>query len=388
MPQSLPLVRYQNQVCPVIYSYRSLLGRVSVKFGKLIGLIALLIGLYLLWKIRVVVLLTFSAVAISTVLNRIVRQLVRWRLQRGLAIVVTLTTTFAALAIILILTIPPFVDQVVQWLDQVPVEVAQISSWLTTVDDRLPIELSDQVQQLDTFIRDIPRVLRSIFNNFFLFFRATLSLAINSLLVLTVTIMLLANPKAYRQAFTTVFPQFYRHRIQKILDSCEQALVAWGVGIFFNMVVITILSFAGLRLIDVPLPIGNAFIAGILTFIPNVGPVLSVVPPAILGLLEAPWKAAAVIVLYVLIQQAESNFLTPLVMKHQVSLLPAITLVSQLICGVLFGFLGLFLALPIVVIGQVWLQELLIKDIMNKWYQQEPHFVLDHRNSFKESYSE
>ena len=63
--------------------------------------------------------------------------------------------------------------------------------------------------------------------------------------------------------------------------------------------------------------------------------------------------------------------MTPLVMKHQVSLLPAITLVSQLICGVLFGFLGLFLALPIVVIGQVWLKELLIEDIMNKWRREE-----------------
>ncbi|MEM9805085.1 MAG: AI-2E family transporter, partial [Cyanobacteria bacterium P01_D01_bin.56] len=131
--------------------------------------------------------------------------------------------------------------------------------------------------------------------------------------------------------------------------------------------VITVLSFVGLRLINVPLPIGNACIAGILTFIPNVGPILSVVPPAILGLLDAPWKAAAVIVLYIVIQQAESNFLTPLIMKRQVSLLPAITLISQLVCGLLFGFLGLFLALPIVVIGKVWLQELLIKDIMNKW---------------------
>lgn len=342
-----------------------------MKFGKLIGLIALLIGLYLLWKIRVVILLVFSAVAIATVLNRIIRQLVRWRLQRGLAIIVTLTTVFTSLAVILTIIIPPFIDQFTQWLDQVPVEVAQISSWLETVDDQLPIELSDQLQQLDTFIRDIPRILRSVFNNFFLLFRATLSLVINSLLVLTVTIMLLANPQAYRRAFILVFPQFYRHRVQNILDSCEQSLVAWGVGIFFNMIVITVLSFAGLRLIDVPLPIGNAFIAGILTFIPNVGPVLSVVPPAVLGLLEAPWKTVAVIILYVLIQQAESNFLTPLVMKHQVSLLPAITLVSQLICGVLFGFLGLFLALPIVVIGQVWLKELLIEDIMNKWRREE-----------------
>ncbi|MEM1251906.1 MAG: AI-2E family transporter [Cyanobacteria bacterium P01_H01_bin.21] len=352
-----------------------------MKFGKLIGLIALLIGLYLLWKIRVVVLLAFSAVAIATVLNRVVRQLVRWKLQRGLAILVTLTTVFTIVATILTITIPPFVDQVAQWLNQVPVEVAQVSNWLESINDRLPIELSDQVQQLDTFIRDIPRVIRSLFSNFFLFFRATLSLIINSLLVLTITIMLLANPQAYRRAFTMVFPQFYRHRIHQILDSCERSLVAWGIGILFNMVVITGLSFVGLRLINVPLPIGNAFIAGILTFIPNVGPVLSVVPPAILGLLESPWKAIAVIILYVLIQQAESNFLTPLVMKYQVSLLPAITLVSQLICGVLFGFLGLFLALPIVVIGQVWLQELLIEDIMNKWRRvetQKPRLELTH----------
>lgn len=342
-----------------------------MKFGKLMGLIAVLIGLYLLWKVRIVVLLIFSAIAIATVLNRIIRQLVRWRLQRGLAIVFTLVTIFATAAIILAVVIPPFTEQVAQWMRQAPVEAAKVSTWLRAVDNRLPIELSEQVQRLDTFIQDIPRVLGSIFSNFFLLFRGTLSLLVNSLLVLVVTIMLLANPRAYRQAFTLIFPKFYRLRIQQILDGCEKALVAWGVGIIFNMVVITILSFVGLRLINVPLPIGNACIAGILTFIPNVGPVLSVIPPAILGLLEAPWKALAVIVLYVLIQQVESNFLTPLVMKHQVSLLPAITLVSQLICGVLFGFLGLFLALPIVVIGKVWLQELLIEDIMNKWDKQK-----------------
>ena len=77
--------------------------------------------------------------------------------------------------------------------------------------------------------------------------------------------------------------------------------------------------------------------------------------------------AAAVLLLYFAIQQIEGMILTPLVMKQQASLLPAVTLVAQVICAIFFGLLGLFLALPIVVIVQIWTKELLIKDILDKW---------------------
>ncbi len=338
-----------------------------MKFGNLVGLVALLLGLYLLWLIRFIVLLAFMAVAFATVLNRIVRWLTERHIKRSLAVGLTIIALVALSVAITWLILPPFVSQVNQWLDQAPFEIAQIRAWLNEIDSRVPIELSEQLQKLDTFIRDIPVVARSVFNNAFLFFRSTMSVLVNLLLVLVITIMLLANPKPYRRAFVCLFPQFYRYRIVEILDNCEVALVGWSTGILFNIFVITALSFSGLAIIGVPLPIGNAFVAGMLTFIPNIGPVLSVIPPAILGLLEAPWKGAAVVVLYILIQQVESNFLTPMVMKRQVSLLPAIALISQLVCGVLFGFLGLFLALPLTVVGQVWLQELVVKDVMNGW---------------------
>ena len=343
-----------------------------MKFGSLVGLVALLLGLYLLWLIRFIVLLAFTAVAFATVLNRIVRWLTERHVKRNLAVGLTVITLAVLSVLVAWLIAPPFVNQVNQWLDQAPFEIAQIRAWLNEVDSRVPIELSEQLQKLDTFIQDIPIVARSVFNNAFLFFRNTLSVLLNLLLVLVITIMLLANPKPYRRAFVCLFPQFYRYRIVDILDSCEVALVGWSTGILFNIFVITALSFSGLAIIGVPLPIGNAFVAGMLTFIPNIGPVLSVIPPALLGLLEAPWKGVAVVVLYILIQQVESNFLTPMVMKRQVSLLPAIALISQLICGVLFGFLGLFLALPLTVVGQVWLQELVVKDIMNGWQQKTP----------------
>jgi len=87
----------------------------------------------------------------------------------------------------------------------------------------------------------------------------------------------------------------------------------------------------------------------------------------LMGLAIHPWMALAVVILYIAIQQLESLVLTPLVMKQQVSLLPAVTLISQVIAALFFGFLGLFLALPLVVVVQVWLKELLVNDILNHW---------------------
>ncbi len=73
-------------------------------------------------------------------------------------------------------------------------------------------------------------------------------------------------------------------RVNDILQKCEVALGGWAAGILFNMTVITVLSGIGLWILQVPLVLANAILAGILTFIPNVGPTLSVVPPMVLAL--------------------------------------------------------------------------------------------------------
>jgi predicted PurR-regulated permease PerM len=120
-------------------------------------------------------------------------------------------------------------------------------------------------------------------------------------------------------------------------------------------------------ILGIPLPLVNAILAGLLEFIPNVGPTLSVIPPALLALSEQPWKIAAVIALYFGIQQVESLVIVPLVMKSQASLLPAVTLVAVVFFGSFFGFLGVFLAVPLVIVLQTWIEEALVKDVLNKW---------------------
>ena len=181
----------------------------------------------------------------------------------------------------------------------------------------------------------------------------------------------------------SLFPYPYKPKVSRILSRCQESLLGWFVGILFNMTVIVALSGVGLWLLRVQLPIVNALIAGLLTFIPNVGPFLSVIPPAAIALLDAPWKAGAAIGLYIGIQQIESNILTPIVMKREVSLLPAVTLLSQVTFGIFFGFLGLFLALPLVVVIQVLIQELWIERIQPDLEENQPKILEPNRELLK-----
>ena len=139
------------------------------------------------------------------------------------------------------------------------------------------------------------------------------------------------------------------------------------VGVLISSVCVGTLAAIGLSLLGVKLVAANAVLAGLLNVIPNVGPTLSTLFPMSVALLEEPWKALAVLVLYVVVQSLESYVITPSVMHHQLRLLPGFTLMAQLLFTVVFGPLGLLLALPLAVCLQVLIRELLIHDILDPW---------------------
>ncbi len=97
--------------------------------------------------------------------------------------------------------------------------------------------------------------------------------------------------------------------------------------------------------------------AGLLEFIPNIGPLLSVIPPMLLALLDAPWKAGAVVLLYIAIQQFESLVLVPLIMKQEVDMMPISTILAVVVFASFFVSLGLFIAIPLLIVLQIWLKE-------------------------------
>ncbi len=338
-----------------------------MSLGKWIGLLAFIVSMYILWQIREVILLIFAAVVIANALNVVVKRFQKSGMKRAFAVLLSVFLLIAVFAGFFWLIVPPFAAQLQELSQLVPKGIQRLSAWVEVLRTRLSPQLIAYIPNVDQLIQQLQPLVNRLLGGGFTFFSNSLGVLAQFLLVLVLTLMLLADPIPYRKSFIRLFPSFYRRRVDEILDQCAVALRGWMVGILFNMAVIASLSFVGLLILRVPLALAQAALAGILTFIPNIGPALSVVPPIAIALLDTPWKALAVLILYILIQQVESNFLTPYVMAQQVSLLPAITLLAQVFFATFFGFLGLLLALPLTVVGQVWLREVIIKDILDQW---------------------
>jgi predicted PurR-regulated permease PerM len=346
-----------------------------MSLGKWVGLAIFLVALYILWQVRQLLFIIFSAVLLATALNIIVRRLQRSGAKRGYAVVLTLLIVLLVLAGFGWIIVPPFTEQIQELIQLVPQGIEQLTDWLEIVEDRLDPRVIELFPDLEQLSQQLQPIIERLLGGGLTIFSSSLGILLNTLLVLVLTLMILADPDPYRRGFVRLFPSFYRRRVDKILLECDTALQGWLSGILFNMLVITVLSFVGLMVLGIPLALSQALVAGLLTFIPNIGPTLSVIPPIAIALLEDPWKALAVLILYIIIQQVESNLLTPFVMAQQVSLLPAVTLLAQVFFATFFGFLGLFLALPLTVVAQVWLKEVLLEDILDHWGKPKGHEV-------------
>ena len=355
-----------------------------LKFGQWLGLLALVASLVLLWSLRQSLIYLFAAVVLAMALCTLVGS-IRSRLgcSRPLALLLSLGTVLLVLALAATLVIPPFVEQFSQLLGKLP---AAAETLLDLLRDGL-----SQVSQMIygsgdgdlSWLRDglvgsdaggAPGLSTRLSSSLGSGALRLLGLAggvgtglLQILFVVAVAVMVAVQPTAYLEVGVLLVPSFYRRRFRQVLVQCGDALSAWMVGVLISSLCVGILAAIGLSLLGVKLVAANALLAGLLNIIPNIGPTLSTVFPMSVALLDAPWKAAAVLALYVAVQNLESYLITPSVMHHQLKLLPGFTLTAQLLFTVVFGPLGLLLALPLAVCLQVMVRELLIHDILDPW---------------------
>ncbi|MBF2062987.1 MAG: AI-2E family transporter [Calothrix sp. C42_A2020_038] len=337
-----------------------------MKLGQWIGLLALITSFYILWQIRDLLLLLFTAVVLAVAINKLVDRFQHsgvkriWGVWLSLGIIITLLTG------VFLLILPQFVRQVQELFSLLPTGINQMNKsieWLQTRLTGWNIEIPD----INGIISQIQPLANNFIAQIYTLFSTSITVLLQVLLVLVLTIMLLINPQPYRRGFVRCFPSFYRYRVEEILTKCREGLGSWTIGALIEMLFIAILSGVGLWVLGVPLALAHAVLAGLLNFIPNIGPTLSAVFPMTVAFLDEPWKVIAVLILYVIIQNVESYWLTPTVMAKQVALLPAITLTSQLFFTTFFGALGLLMALPLTVVAKIWIEESLFKDVLDRW---------------------
>ncbi|MDB9373223.1 AI-2E family transporter [Nodularia sphaerocarpa] len=340
-----------------------------MKIGQLLGFFALVISLYILWEIRQLLLLLFTAIVLATAISQLVQRFQRSGMQRIWAVWLSVLIVLTVLVGCFLVIVPPFIAQFEELVKLFPIGIAQIQQVITWLEGTIIGPYVTNLPDINNLIQQLQPLTENIWRQAIAFFSTGFTAVLELLLVIILTLMLLVNPQPYRKVFVRCFPSFYRHRVEEILTLCGEGLGHWTVGALITMVFIGFLSGLGLLILRVPLVLAHAVLAGLLNFIPNIGPTLSVILPMTIAFLDAPWKAIAVLILYLIIQNVESYWLTPTVMAKQVSLLPAFTLTAQLFFASFFGALGLVMALPLAVVAKTWIEELVFKDILDKWKQ-------------------
>lgn len=193
----------------------------------------------------------------------------------------------------------------------------------------------------------------------------TLVSALGGLIVILFLGLYLAiNPSQYRGGLVRLFPPAGRQRLDNVLLKVGESLWAWILGRLAAMALIAISSALGLWMIGIPLSVTLGVIAGLLNFVPNLGPLIASIPPLLFGLQQGGHAALYVVILYLALQLIESYFITPLIDQQQVKLPPALTLAAQLLLGMLAGFMGLLLATPLLAVAHVLIRELYVKDTL------------------------
>jgi predicted PurR-regulated permease PerM len=192
--------------------------------------------------------------------------------------------------------------------------------------------------------------------------------AVASLLVLVLFagIFLALDPQGYRRGVLQLIPDDYYRRAEIALDTAARALRLWLVGTLLAMFVVAIVTTAALYAIGLPSALALGIIAGVLEFIPFLGPILSVVPAILVALPEGYTMVVWVAVIYLAIQQIEGNVLVPLIQHRTADLPPVVGILSIVAATLLFGLPGVLLAVPLALVAIVLVKQLYVRDTLGR----------------------
>ncbi len=196
-------------------------------------------------------------------------------------------------------------------------------------------------------------------------FSTTIGVLADVYVVVFLALFIAIQPKLYRAGIVMLVPKAGRDRANEVLDKVSSTLIKWFLGQLFSMTMVGVLTALGLWALGMPLVGALALFAGLVTFIPNLGPLVAMVPAILLAFFNGgPQEALYIVLLYLGVQAVESNILTPLAQKSLISMPPALIFIAQLVIGSYAGIFGLILATPIMAILIVLTKMMYVQDIL------------------------
>jgi predicted PurR-regulated permease PerM len=187
-----------------------------------------------------------------------------------------------------------------------------------------------------------------------------------------VGIFLAVNPEVYRDGLLRLVPPARRDRARSILEELGRRLRRWLFGRLIGMAFIGLAVGTGLWIVKAPLALSLGLIAALFSFIPNLGPFLGAAPGILLATTQGGTQVAMVVGVYVIVEALDNNIITPLIEQKAVYQPPALTIVSQVVAGLFFGMLGLFLATPLTSTAVLLVRRLYVEDVLGDRPAEEP----------------
>jgi predicted PurR-regulated permease PerM len=310
------------------------------------------------WFASDVLLLAFAGIILAILLRAAANEIAQFlHLRPGVALGLTCLLLLVFIGLCCWYVIPRLNDQFDILKHDIPAAWHQMLAWLH--QSPWAGQLADRVQGGGLSYSHFGGTILSAFSG--------LASALGSIVVvLFLALYFAADPALYVRGFVKLLPKGAERRGEEVLDACEEQLRRWLLGKLSMMAFVGLATAVGLWLLNSPLILSLALLAALLDFIPNIGPIISGVPAALIAFTRGPSHALWVIGLYFAVQFVESYILQPLVQQRAVSLPPSVTLLGQVLIGSLFGPLGLVLATPLTVLALTLIKTVYVQDILRK----------------------
>jgi len=316
-------------------------------------IIILLLGL---WRVSLVLILTFGGVLVAISLRNISVPLshVTHLPDRWAVVVTTLGLGFVIYGFVYLFGTMAS-DQFSSLIDQIPGAVDAARAWLngTSVGRQVLSALESSSGAATQLLSALP-LAGGIIGGIG-----------EVILVAAVGIYLATDPQIYLAGTLRLVPPRRRERARQILDAMGVALRKWLIGMTLDMLLLGLMTGVGMWLIGVPLPMALAVLSGVAVFVPYIGPAIATIPGLLLALSVRPMLALYAGIVYLIVLSIEGNISQPLLQRWMVSLPPVVNLLAILVFAPLFGIWGAVLATPLAVALWVLTQKLYIEDVLD-----------------------
>lgn len=244
-------------------------------------------------------------------------------------------------------------------------QISQLSETLPATIEQMKVRLSQH--ELGRYIveKTGDKGSADAFNTARSFFTTSFGVLGDLYIILFLGIFFTTNPTLYKNGILLLVPPAHKGQARHIFERISLSLKGWLKGMMVSMVLVTIMIAAGLSIVGIPVAMVLALLTGLLEIVPTLGSVLAMIPGVLLALTIGTDTAIIVAIIYIVSQTITANIVNPLIQKRMINLPPALTLVSQLVMASVSGAFGVIMAVPILSISVILVDEFYVKRIHN-----------------------